>query len=258
MVKFRYVRSASELLVARRAAELFGVNYLLGYDSDPKTMKSNAISNEYATVIQYLAPHRIGGGETVCPDATRDCTKLCLHSAGNPAHFRGKNKARLNRKRLFQQDRSLYLELLQQELREHVVRAQHIGRKLAVRLNGTSDIPWELLHPQLFSSFLDVTFYDYTKTSSRMLSSLPENYHLTFSRSERNESTCLDLLARGCRVACVFSTARTKTLPSQYLGYPIVDQDTDDLTFLRQGGQWLGLRAKGLARRGSSGFVVEV
>jgi hypothetical protein len=258
MTTFRYVRSSEELLVARRAAELYGVNYLLGYDSDPKTTKSNAISNEFATVIQYLAPHRIGGGETVCQDATTDCIKLCLHTAGNPAHFKGKNLARVNRKRLFQRDRALYLELLEQELHEQVVRAQHIGRRLAVRLNGTSDIPWETEHPELFERFRDIVFYDYTKSSSRMLSSLPENYHLTFSRSERNESTCLELLNRGCRVACVFSTARTKTLPASYLGFPVTDQDTDDLTFLRQGGQWLGLRAKGLARRGSSGFVVQV
>ena len=67
-------------------------------------------------------------------------------------------------------------------------KAKAAGMIPAVRLNGTSDLPWENLG--IIQKFPKVQFYDYTKNAARMMRdskarSLP-NYHLTFSRSEKN------------------------------------------------------------------------
>lgn len=264
---YRY--SVAENAVRREAKERFGVRYLLGIDSDPKTVKSNRKSDQYLTAIQYLAPHMVGGAN-LCTSASPGCIASCLFYAGNPAYWKNKERARLNRKRLFVEDRALFTDLLYAELRHCRARAASIGRRLAVRLNGTSDVPWERLNPGMFDAFFDVQFYDYTKHVKRMSSAtgraepLPCNYHLTFSRSETNHADCLRVLESGHNVAAVFSTARTKALPWSYDGYDVVDGDTDDLTFQRARrnhlghGVWVGLRAKGPARRDDSGFVIQV
>jgi hypothetical protein len=82
---------------------------------------------------------------------------------------------------------------------------------------------------------------------------LPSNYSLTFSRSETNESQCLDVLARGGNVAVVF---RSKTLPTHWNGFPVINGDENDLRFLDPKGVVVGLTAKGKAKSDTSGFVV--
>ena len=60
-------------------------------------------------------------------------------------------------------------------------------KHLAVRLNGTSDIPHERIAPELFKKHHDVQFYDYTKYKSRVVSKKrPKNYHLTYSSTGLN------------------------------------------------------------------------
>lgn len=258
-----YRFTADETAARKEALSRFSVRYLLGFDLDPKTQKSNAKSDQYSTAIQYLAPHTIGG-VNLCTSASEGCIRSCLFFAGNPAYKATKETARVNRKRLFVEDRALYLRVLCAELNYQIAHANHIGRKLAVRLNGTSDVPWERLHPDLFAQYPEVQFYDYTKHVKRMAAVKPFNYHLTFSRSERNHSDCLEVLRAGYNVAAVFSTPRTKPLPWEHDGFDVIDQDTDDLIFqktrglLTGRGYWLGLRAKGPARRDTSGFVIQV
>jgi hypothetical protein len=90
--------------------------------------------------------------------------------------------------------------------------AAHLKIKAAVRLNATSDLPWEAMpvHSKrnIMSIFPQLQFYDYTKWPLDERPGLPDNYYLTFSRSENKDS---DLYARqymasGYNVAVVFST----------------------------------------------------
>src|SRR5262249_14983912 len=91
-------------------------------------------------------------------------------------------------------------------------RATREGLTPVVRLNGTSDLPWERISGysgrSLMARFPSVQFYDYTKNPHRMRAflagELPANYHLTFSRSECNTADALNMLARGGNVAVVF------------------------------------------------------
>jgi hypothetical protein len=106
----------------------------------------------------------------------------------------------------------------------------------------------------------DLTFYDYTKNPRRMeaylAGDMPENYKLTFSRSETNEDLADKFVRRGGNVAVVFTTPKGDTLPKTYLGRPVIDGDEHDLRFLDPSGVVVGLRAKGRARKQHGGFVV--
>jgi hypothetical protein len=112
---------------------------------------------------------------------------------------------------------------------------------LAIRLNGTSDLPWEKIRAtharNLMEQFPSVQFYDYTKIPGR---TTPDNYHLTFSEDEHNLDQCLAWLARGGNVASIFDGP----MPSHHLGYPVVDGDAHDLRFLDPTPSVIGLKLK--------------
>jgi len=82
---------------------------------------------------------------------------------------------------------------------------------------------------------------------------LPSNYHLTFSKSENNWDKCLDVLNNGGNIAAVFDK-----VPDTYLGYQVIDGDKSDLRFLDPKNVIVGLKAKGKARKDTSGFVIKV
>lgn len=222
---------------------------LLSIGVDPKTIKSNATADGYLTAIQYLAPAYSGGGKTLCPFASPGCVAACLNTAGNPVYLRGKLRARYERAQLYLRDREAYKALLVWEIGRFVRRCEKLGKKPAVRLNGTSDIVWETVFPELFTTFHNVTWYDYTKIPNRKP---PWNYDLTFSRSENNAFNAGAMLAKGYRVAIVFH----KRLPTEFMGATVVNGDEHDMTFLRPAGVVLGLKAKGKAKYDGSGFVV--
>lgn len=126
----------------------------------------------------------------------------------------------------------------------------------AVRVNGTSDLPWLAL--MMASEFPNVVFYDYTK-HARAWERVTPNYHLTFSHSETNEAETMRALDHGLNVAVVFDTKKGSPLPSTFLGRPVIDGDLHDLRFLDgYKGSVIGLRAKGPAKKDTSGFVVPV
>jgi hypothetical protein len=169
-------------------------------------------------------------------------------------------EARVRKTRAFYSDREGFVTGVMDDISRLVRKAD--GRvQVAVRLNGTSDLPWFELAPRIFHTFEDVQFYDYTKSYRRMCESLgnawPMNYHLTFSRSETNERECLDVLARGGNVAVVFDTRKGAPLPEEWNGFPVIDGDVDDVRFHDGRGVVVGLRAKGKAKKDNSGFVVK-
>jgi hypothetical protein len=130
------------------------------------------------------------------------------------------------------------------------------------RLNLTSDIPWENMKKggktSVIEEFPEVNFYDYTKGFTRMMAwlngKMPDNYHLTFSRSEEtSDDRMKKILSLGGNVAVVFRGS----LPKTYLGFPVVDGDENDLRFKDKKGVIVGLVEKGLAKKDETGFVVE-
>lgn len=225
----------------------------LNIDQNAKTVKGQRFG--YLSGILYLAPSNLSG-KNVCPFASKGCRAMCLNTAGR-GQFNNVQKSRIAKTKLFWKDQDAFANNLGKNICSLVKKANRMGLKPCVRLNGTSDLDWTkviIQHPY-------IKFYDYTKDYNRMVCYLgekaPDNYHLTFSLSESNMKQSMDILERGGNVAMVFDTKKGKALPKNHLGYEVVDGDESDLRFLddREKGVIIGLRAKGKARKDTSGFV---
>jgi hypothetical protein len=171
-------------------------------------------------------------------------------------HFRTHTETRDARAALFLEQPQLFLKRLRAELTLLETDALQHGLSPAARLNGSSDLPWERLCPDLFTDFPNVQFFDYSKLYGRMLDFLectfPFNYHLTFSVDAKSKDKAIDILNRGGNVAAVF----WPELPATWWGFPVIDGDTHDARFLDPGGTVVGLLAKGLARVDTHGFTI--
>ena len=228
-----------------------------------KTKKGE--SKGFLTYVLYLAPHKQGGLGNVCPHASPGCILACLFSAGM-GKFANVRNSRIRKTQLFFSNPREFIELLSLEIEKAIIQAKKKGLVPCFRLNATSDLPWELLGGKLafnlFNRFPNVAFYDYTKNAARAelfaRGGMPSNYHLTFSRSECNESDCKRLLGLGVNIATVFSTKKKDQLPATYQGVNVIDGDLNDLRFTDPKGVYVGLRAKGQALSDKSGFVIKL
>ena len=246
----------------KRIYKAHGFASLIGVGTNPKTAKSDE-KGEYLTAILYLAPASLSGYNT-CPKASPGCIEGCLHTSGNPVYLPNKTKARVGRTRMYFENRELFIQCLIIELAAHIRRAQRQGLKPCVRLNGTSDIVWEIIAPQIFTIFKECQFYDYTKIDDRCRTSwtLPANYDLTLSWAEDNHDRVHAVVADNpdCKVAVVFKNVGTQkrpNFPATFLGRPVKNADGDDMRFKDPKGGIAGLFAKGDARHDTSGFVVD-
>lgn len=222
---------------------------LLGINADAKTRKGTA--RGFLTGILYLAPHTISGYQ-VCPMASAGCSAACLYHAGRGS-FSSVQAARIRKTRMFFEDRTRFLSDLTWSIGALIRKAKREKLTPVVRLNGTSDIVWERIAPDLFSAFPSLTFYDYSKIPGR---TLPENYSLTFSRSESNAAHVTAEIARGVNVAVVFDTRKGRPLPTTWRTLPVIDGDLSDLRFLDPRPSIVGLRAKGPKKGTASGFII--
>ncbi len=224
--------------------------------SNPKTAKSDK-RDGLETLILHLAPAKLSGFN-VCSSASAGCIEACLNTAG-----RGKMTAvqiaRIARTKFWFENPIGFKAQIVSELQAFSRRCDKLGNRGAVRMNGTSDLLWEKQWPQLFTAFPNIQFYDYTKHVKRCLEGyvLPPNYHLTFSRSEKNQADCLRVLEAGRHnVAVVFDG---KNFPSSWEGFPTYSADEDDLRFLDPPGGHVGaLYAKGKGKRDETGFVLPI
>lgn len=223
-----------------------------------KTVKGEA--KGYKTFIIYMSPEKQNTlGKNLCPKASEGCKQSCLFTAGMGA-FSNVKIGRINKTEYFLKDRVGFMQQAAKEIKKAV--KKHGAENIAIRLNGTTDIPFENIpfefegevYSNIMEIFPDVQFYDYTKVFNRFTKKLPANYDLTFSRSEdeRNQTEAEALLILGHNVAAVFKNQ----LPAFYGGYQIIDGDETDLTFLHPKGVILGLKAKGKAKKDISGFVI--
>ena len=225
---------------------------LLNVGANSKTVKGDLLG-EYLTTILYLAPAKTSGHQT-CPSATEGCKASCLFTAGRGV-MHSVQAARVRKTLEFFKDRKKFILEIYKELQAFEKKCVIIDRKGAVRLNGTSDIDWVSIAPELFKDFPNLKFYDYIKREKGMKKYMdgkcPPNYYLTFSRSESNWNFCKTVLNEGHTVAAVFDK-----IPEEYEGYKVIDGDLTDLRFLDEQGCIVGLKAKGKAKSNRNGFVI--
>ena len=222
-----------------------------------KTSKGEPLG--YITGILYLVPSDGSGLGNLCPNASTGCRAACLFSAGR-GRMQNVKAGRMRKTRLFFENSAKFVDMLSDDIHKLVRECLREDKLPCVRLNGTSDIPWEWIKGTdgltIFQKWPNVQFYDYTKRFLRFDRPLPGNYHLTFSRSEANEYTAESCYGKH-NVAVVFNTKKGHELPMWWKGVPVIDADQHDLRFLDPQGVICGLRAKGKAKKDKSGFVVD-
>lgn len=243
---------------------------LTAMESNAKTAKNEGVEGEggqgHLSAILHLAPATLAGVGNVCEGSTEGCRDACLNTAGRGGMFKTGEAtntiqgARIRKTRYLANEPGKFMDDLIHDIHQVQRHADASKMKPVVRLNGTSDLAWEdlkLPHFQgknIFEAFPGVQFYDYTKRPDRVMKNKHANYHLTFSRSDKNENVAKRLLAAGHNVAAVFGG---KQLPGQWHGHPVVSGDEHDLRFLDpRGGHVIGLKAKGEAKSDTTGFVV--
>ena len=224
-------------------------NLLSQGSTNAKTAK-----NEIETFILYLAPSDIIGTHNLCPFASEGCRKACLYSAGRGA-FSNVQQSRINKTKFWAYDReAFYIQLTNEILAIH----SKTVNQVAIRLNGTSDVDHLGLIFRytginfLSAEYSNILFYDYTKSIKQIEKYKGTNYKLTFSLSETNQTEAIQVLLDGGNIAAVFSGE----LPQSYKGFKVIDGDKTDLRYFDPANVIVGLKAKGQAKKDTSGFVI--
>lgn len=233
---------------------------LLAAGANAKTVKGDG--EEFVTAIMYLKPYKTAGINLCAMAEQAKCIEPCLVGAGR-GQMNSVQAGRLRKTEWFIQDRAGFMEQLHKDIRAFIRWCKRKGVTPCVRLNGTSDIRWELIayradwvaYGNIMQAFPEVQFYDYTKIANRR--KVPANYHLTWSYSAANETyAAQEAVAKvnGLNIAVVFR--KKQDIPATYLDLPTIDGDRDDMRFLDPKGVVVALYAKGKAKQDQSGFVV--
>lgn len=231
---------------------------------DAKTSKGEKLG--YKTAILYMAPYKQNStGKNLCAFATKGCATACLFTAGR-GKFSNVKAARIRKADYFLSDQKAFMT----SLTDQIINLSKKHSNLVIRLNGTTDIPFEDIKINgcnMFELFPRIQFYDYTKNPRRVYANKNPNYHLTFSRAESdpNKVWSSQILKDGHNVAMVFEKSLYQTLTSsrgqsilvgdQY--YKVVSGDESDLRFLDDTNVVVALKAKGDANKDETGFVIK-
>lgn len=299
--------------VANNSANLMGEN--------GKTRKSSG--EGVKTVGLAMAPSKHSGyAHDICPKASGECRKNCLGltAGGNRQYPEAALRAKVLRTHYVHEHPEHAARLLSHEIGQNEkdaknVKTYHVGEhkfntkpeanahikehggqvdkvtsnphKSGVRMNVTSDIPYEHLMPKkFFDKHKDSQFYDYTKIPGRLHNEhKPENYHLSLSHTgtghaESNDKDVVHALKHGHVVAMVHHRGKDTPHPTHVEDvqtghrYPIANGDDDDNTFDRHeqhgikhvnghgvgehSGIVSGLRLKGVTDKAAGKFANKV
>ncbi len=254
--------SLAEVLAVRHPRRLLAA---AGYYPPRLTSDNYKLAKEVAgEAIEItgiaLLPHSMSGvGKTLCAFSVPSCRATCLAiGAGwNAARPDATTKPRLARSIALGREPVAFLAALLAEVRPWTERCRERGITPALRLNVYSDIPWEVVAPEVVAELAGmVRLYDYTKIPGRRVDAARHGYDLTLSYAgPQGADHARRELAAGGRVAVVFATPGRPDsgwhapLPSSLDGYPVIDGDRHDARFLEPGGAIVGLRFKQMADR---------
>ena len=229
----------------------------------------------YNTYFLSLA-HSDISGFNVCPMANKlkanennknksTCSTVCVGYRGFAGIYKAVMDARIKKTKMFFNNRALFMELLIKDIKKAIKSSLNKGLIPTFRLNAYSDIKWENIplydadnnktYNNIFELFNNITFYDYTKISNRVV---PDNYELTYSYYGNNKAL-KDTLKTNQNIAIAFNK-----LPSKYLGRKVVNADNNDLRLKINDGSKVisGLKFKGskkaLENAINEGFVVSI
>ena len=271
-------------------------SYKLLSQGSMKIDKSNKIQDKYFSRILYLAPHNLADGKrNVCPYATvAKCHEPCLNTAGM-GKFSNVQQSRIRKTLLFLDDRDNFMNLLVQDIRKFLKECKKLGKKPALRLNGTSDIQWETIpirnnHFGISQMFLlkryAKYFYGYGhpewkpckelvdlgwQEARNIFELFPEIQFYDYTKIPtrkvshiKNYHLTWSYSQANDKYAELFDDVEynkavvfRKELPDIFRGVKVIDGDKHDMRFLDKSNVVVGLTAKGPAKKDYSGFVVD-
>lgn len=233
------------------------------------------------TIGLALTPHKSHGYEhDLCPKASSECRKNCLGftAGGNARYPEDAFRGKLLRTQYIHEHPEHAARLLSKEIGANEKKAKKIGMKSGVRLNITSDLPWEHMMPKKFhEKHGDSQFYDYTKVHGRLNKDLPKNYSLALSHTgsnhpESNDKAVAQHLARGGVAAMVYHRGKDVPHPTHAKDmtsgkmYRITNGDDDDNVYDRHRANGIdpsegvvsGLKLKGVRNEAAGKFANRV
>lgn len=223
-------------------------------EAQPKTGKSEAY-----TLIMHLTPHNVSRLGTVCPASTSGCRTDCLYLSGH---------GEMDSVQSGRHARTIFVLTHPYQAAILLCHEISLARKrvgavpIKVRLNGTSDLRWEIIAPDFLSWWSDeggITFYDYTKWPPRLR--VPGLIHLTYSAHEKHEpQVWADLIRQGYNVAMVVRGASLMGdwVRLAHVPVPVVNGDLTDDRTLDPEGSLVVLSMKGnRIQSNTTGFVYQ-
>lgn len=192
-----------------------------------------------------LAPHHLNGLSRfdVCPNSSKECRENCLgtESGGGRIFADHALSSKVARTHALVFHPEHFARVLDANIEAHERRSKRRGVQPVVRLNVTSDIPWEHVAPQMFQNHPNVQFYDYSKNPQRVMKQgTHPNYMLALSHTgtghdESNDHHVVKALEAGRLVAMVHKRGKGSPRPTHVEDvqtgkrYPIVNGDKDDM-----------------------------
>ena len=195
-------------------------------------------NDDWLNAVMYLEPSY---KREVCKGRSEGCFRSCLVNSGRMPMASAVN-ARMNRTSLYFNDNKLFMMQLKGEIAMLLHAANKQGKRLAIRLNGTSDLDFSTI----YKAFSMVQFYEYTKRIdlAKKLSTIP-NVDVTFSKHENHTVKNVKYLVdKGINVAVVFDASK-ESLPTEYNGMNVINGDKHDRRFEDTKGSVVGLSLKG-------------
>ena len=237
-----------------------GLSYLGGINISSKLAKNMKVN--VMTYCTYFAPADISGYD-VCSHSTPECRLGCLNTSGRVKVESYSNKhiienARIKRTKLLYEHREFFMQWLIAEITTAKRKAEKLNYIFSIRLNGTSDINWQMIKYDdlnIFDTFPLTPFYDYTKNHNKF-NNTPINYHLTYSYTGKNWNECIKLMALGFNIAMVFNVKKETDLSQYYKGYSVINGDLNDYRIADANGIIVGLKWKRIANKENEKQVI--
>jgi len=155
-----------------------------------------------------MAPWKFAGGGNLCAMASAGCIDACNGLWAGMNVTLSTRLALIGRARLYLEFRQLFLEKLREELRNFENLCLRTGRIPAVRLNVSTDIPWEKVAPGIFAEFRRIRFYDYSAYAADVRRTLPANYQLCHSWKEHTTFAYVEsVISAGRNIVVPFDSA---------------------------------------------------
>ena len=195
-------------------------------------------TKDWLNAVLYLEPGV--DYKTICRASSNGCRASCLTHSGM-MRMPAQTAARIERTKLYLTEREKFMQRLHSEIAGLLRKAERQGKRLALRLNGTSDLDWT----EVYAQYPEIQFYEYTKRPDLILKSKNlTNLHMTFSRTENTKaSTIKRMVEAGANVAVVFDDK--KEMPLVVMGMKVIDGDDHDRRFEDKNGNIVGLKLKG-------------